>query len=63
MSRRTPEIEVYKGKGGKYRWRLIAGNGENIANGSQGYHNRSNALRAFRRCGMIFKYELYRIKK
>lgn len=31
---------------GNWRWRFIAGNGENTANGSEGYANEGNARRA-----------------
>lgn len=44
------EFVVYQDDGGVlWRWKLIAANGENIANGSEGYSTKSNAKRAVRR--------------
>jgi uncharacterized protein YegP (UPF0339 family) len=37
------EFEVYEDRGGKYRWRLVAGNGETVADGGQGYASESSA--------------------
>lgn len=42
----TAEIEVYEDEAGEWRWRLKAGNGETIADGSEGYDSRYNAERA-----------------
>lgn len=36
------KFEVYEDKGGKYRWRLKAGNGEIVAQG-EAYESRSGA--------------------
>jgi uncharacterized protein YegP (UPF0339 family) len=42
------KFEVYQGKGRKKRWywRLVAANGEIIADGAQGYSTRQNCRRA-----------------
>lgn len=46
----TPRFEIYEGKAGfwsrqKYRWRLVAANGEVVATG-EGYSSKSNVKRA-----------------
>ena len=41
-------FEFYEDKGGSWRWRLRHDNGEIIADGGEGYHNRSNVRRAIR---------------
>ncbi|SDS26727.1 YegP family protein [Microlunatus soli] len=38
------KFEVYKDKAGKYRWRLKAGNGENVASG-EAYETKAAALK------------------
>jgi uncharacterized protein len=43
---------VYKDRGGYYRWRLIAGNGE-IVGASEAYTERSSAKRAAERTQQI----------
>ncbi len=41
------KLIIYKGRGVQpWRWKLIAANGRNIANGSEGYSRHGNALRA-----------------
>lgn len=35
-------FEIYRDKADKYRWRFRAGNGQIIAEGGQGYANRSD---------------------
>lgn len=37
---RTPRFEVYR-SWGQYRFRIVAGNGEKVAQG-EGYHNRAD---------------------
>lgn len=37
-------MEIYKDKRGKFRWRVVAKNGEIIGSSSQGFANRSLAL-------------------
>lgn len=39
------EYQVYE-SGGQYRWRLLAGNNRNIANGGESYHNKADCLAA-----------------
>ncbi len=39
----TTTFEVYTDKAGYYRWRLVAANGEIVAN-SEAYSTRSNAV-------------------
>lgn len=44
------EIEFYQSEeDGLWRWRIFAGNGKNIANGSEGYSRKYNAQRTFGR--------------
>lgn len=42
-------IEVYRDRSGEWRWRLIHENGEILADGGEGYAQRSNARRAVNR--------------
>jgi uncharacterized protein YegP (UPF0339 family) len=37
-------LELYKDAAGEWRWRVVAGNGEIVADSSEGYHNRADAL-------------------
>jgi uncharacterized protein YegP (UPF0339 family) len=39
-------FEVYQDKGGEYRWRLKAGNGQTIATSGEGYSQKSSCLSA-----------------
>lgn len=39
------KFELYKDKGGEYRFRLKAGNGEVIALASEGYSSKASALK------------------
>lgn len=39
---------------GLWRWRLVTKNGRNIANGSEGYSNLSNARKAVNRINKLF---------
>jgi len=39
------EYQLYE-SGGQYRWRLLANNNRNIANGGEAYHNKSDCLAA-----------------
>lgn len=36
------KFELYQDKKGEYRWRLIAPNGQMIANGGEGYTTKAN---------------------
>lgn len=42
----APTMDVYEDAAGEYRWRLVAGNGEIIADSGEGYATRWNATRA-----------------
>ncbi len=42
------ELRVYRDSSGDFRWSCKAGNGETIADSSEGYASKSNALRAAR---------------
>ncbi len=39
------QFQVYKDESGAYRWRLLANNHETIAQSSQGYANKADAIR------------------
>ena len=41
-------FQVYRDRGGKWRWRLVHRNGNIIATGGQGYASRQNALKGLR---------------
>ncbi len=45
----TNTFEIYPGKNKKFFWRLRAANRLVVADGSQGYASRGNALRGARR--------------
>jgi len=47
------KLTVYLDKRGEYRWRITHVNGNTIADGSEGYVTRSNAIRAARRLKVI----------
>jgi uncharacterized protein len=38
------KFEVYKDKGGQYRWRLVAPNGKSIADSGEGYSSKQACL-------------------
>ncbi len=40
------KFEVYADASGKYRWRLVANNGENIASSGEAFDSKANAKRA-----------------
>ena len=37
------KFELYKDAKGEFRWRLVASNGQAIANGGEGYKSKENA--------------------
>lgn len=37
---------IYADSSGKYRWRLVAGNGQNVASSGEAFDSQSNARRA-----------------
>lgn len=43
------KVVVYPDRAGKWRWRLVAGNGQIIADSGEGYSRRWSAWRAARR--------------
>jgi uncharacterized protein YegP (UPF0339 family) len=43
---RSAVVEVYPGRAGKFRWRVIAANGKKISCPGDGYNRRNNARRA-----------------
>ena len=43
---RPPRLDIYCDSEGQWRWRLRAGNGRIIADGSEGYRSKRNAERA-----------------
>jgi uncharacterized protein len=38
------KFEVYKDKGGQWRWRLLASNGKSIAESGEGYKEKKDCL-------------------
>ncbi|MEM6313330.1 MAG: YegP family protein [Planctomycetota bacterium] len=38
------KFEVYQDKKGEFRWRLKASNGQNIANGGEGYKAKADCM-------------------
>jgi uncharacterized protein YegP (UPF0339 family) len=42
-------VEFYQDKQGEWRWRVVAGNGRIMADGSEGYHSKYNVKRAWGR--------------
>lgn len=44
-----PRFVIYEDQAGEWRWRLVAGNGRVVADGSESYVSRSNVVRAVRR--------------
>ena len=43
-ARSSATFEVYKDKAGEFRWRLKAGNGQNIASSGEGYAEKRSCL-------------------
>jgi uncharacterized protein YegP (UPF0339 family) len=43
---RAPRVEVYRGKDKKWYWRMRAGNGKIVADGSQGYASKAGGEKA-----------------
>lgn len=49
----TPTVEIYEARRGialrkQWRWRIRAANGRIVANGGEGYNNRTDLLRALK---------------
>ena len=56
------KFEVYETSAGNCRWRLVAGNGEEVANGGENFASHSNATRAaesFKAGAGSTEYEIY----
>jgi uncharacterized protein YegP (UPF0339 family) len=45
----TQKLEIYEDAADEWRWRLVASNGEIIADGGEGYASKSDAKRAVER--------------
>ena len=55
-------FEVYADAGDKYRWRLLADNGQNVASSGESFASRSNAVRAaegFKASAASASFEVY----
>jgi uncharacterized protein YegP (UPF0339 family) len=42
-------IEIYQDKGMEWRWRMVAANGNTVADSGEGYSSKGNARRAARK--------------
>jgi uncharacterized protein YegP (UPF0339 family) len=42
----TWKFEIYPDAGGKYRWRLVASNGQTVASSGESFDSKHNARRA-----------------
>ena len=40
------KFEIYADAAGKYRWRLVAGNGQNVASSGEAFESKASATRA-----------------
>ncbi len=54
MATKTPTIEVYADNGGKFRFRIVAKNGETVAS-SEAYASKASCMGTVRRLGDIVK--------
>jgi uncharacterized protein YegP (UPF0339 family) len=45
----TTAFEIYKDKAGHFRWKLIAKNGESVAEGGEGYAERRSVMNAVKK--------------
>lgn len=52
--KRKPRTEQYLDEAGKWRWRVVAGNGRIISTSSQGYVNRGDCTDSIRITGEAF---------
>jgi uncharacterized protein len=43
-----PKFDVYQDRAKKWRWRLLADNGQKVASSGESFDSRSNAMRAAR---------------
>jgi uncharacterized protein len=42
--KRQPKLDVYLDKSGDWRWRALAANGRTVADSSEGYRKKADAL-------------------
>ena len=45
----SPKVETFQGENGDWYWRMVAANGETVADSAEGYTRRADAERAARR--------------
>lgn len=45
----TTKFEIYKDKKGHFRWKLVHRNGENVAEGGEGYTEKRGAMGAIKK--------------
>lgn len=48
MASNVDRVEVYQDEQHQWRWRALARNNRNVANGGEGYHNREDMMDAIR---------------
>ncbi|MDO8209641.1 DUF1508 domain-containing protein [Conexibacter sp. CPCC 206217] len=56
------QFDVYADASGSYRWRLLDGNGQNVASSGESFASQSNATRAaegFKAGAKTYTYEIY----
>lgn len=53
------KIEIYEATNGQFYWRLRARNNRIVADGSEGYFKRGNAVRAARRVETALQYDTF----
>lgn len=53
MTKRTYKLYIAVDRAGKYRWRIVAPNGEIVAASGESFASRGNAIRAARRLRVI----------
>lgn len=46
MSQKTARLQVYRDKGGEWRWRLRAANARIVCDSAEGYKTRAGAVQA-----------------
>lgn len=44
--RKPSHLKIYRDRAGKWRWRLVAGNGKIVADSGQGYSRRDHVVSA-----------------
>lgn len=56
----SPGFEPYQDRAGKWRWRLVAANGQVVATSNECFASRSNCLRAIRAVKVLVREGLSR---